>query len=446
MKSIIKLLLLVFTLTSNNVTAQQKSLSLEDALAIGKENNKALQAKMLDTKSASEVTKIARSNMLPTVSASGSYSYYFDRQATFLPGAFTGNESEPVVDVAVGGKNAFNTYLSLNQPIVSEAARRQIKGARINEAIQDLQVKDERGNLTLDVTLTYYKTLLVRESIALNKQSLNRNQRSLEDSRSLLLQGKSLKIDTLRNFIVVENLKTTINYLENQHNVLLIQLRQLLGMNDETMLLLTDSLSYNNEERYFATVQTLYQEAVQNRPDLQTKKLEVELNKNYLSRSRAERLPTLALVGAYQIQAQSDDRSFASYRWPKTSFIGLQASVPIFAGNKANSRIRYSSIQLQKSQLLLDDATEKAKTEVVTLENNLKEIFQRLAIHERTVEAAEINYRIVNDRYRNGLSSRLELSDAELALTEAKTNQLNSVFNVKVAKLQLDKALGLLQY
>ena len=62
----------------------------------------------------------------------------------------------------------------------------------------------------------------------------------------------------------------------------------------------------------------------------------------------------------------------------------------------------------------------------------------------RTVQAAHMNFKILDDRYKNGLSSRLELSDAELALTEAKMNQLQLTFNLKIAKLQLDKALGIL--
>ena len=90
------------------------------------------------------------------------------------------------------------------------------------------------------------------------------------------------------------------------------------------------------------------------------------------------------------------------------------------------------------------DAMEKAKTEVAGLESKLKEVLQRLTVFERTVEAAEMNYRIVNDRYKNGLSSRLEITDAELSLTEAKMNQLHAVYNVRMAKLEMDKALGLL--
>jgi outer membrane protein TolC len=198
--------------------------------------------------------------------------------------------------------------------------------------------------------------------------------------------------------------------------------------------------------RFFDAVEKSYQEVFTNRPDLQQKQLNIELSRNLLSQNRAMRLPTISLVGAYQIQAQADNIKFESYRWPKTSFVGLQANIPLFSGNRINSKIRQSTIQLEKSELEYADAKDKTETEIATLENNLKEVFQRLTTQQKTVEAAQMNFNIVNDRYQNGLSSRLELSDAELALTEAKMNQLYSIYNVKIAKLQLDKALGVLQY
>ena len=429
---------------SLNLQAQERKLSIEEALKLARENNKELKIERLESKSAREETILSKASMLPTISANGSYSHYFNKQVIFMPGAFTGNEGEPVVDVAVGGKNVFNTYVSLHQPMISEASRRQVKASRINESMQDLDAKEHSLNLIVKVTATYYQTLLVKESIVLNKQSLVRNLRSLEDSRMLLLQGKSLKVDTLRNFIVVENLNTTISYLENQRDVLLLQLKQLIGIDKDEVLLLTDSLKHDTEVRYFSAVESASTEAIQNRPDIQLKKLNVEMNRNVLSQSKAQRLPTLSLLGMYQIQAQADNKSLDSYRWPRTSFIGLQANIPIFTGNRINSKIRQSDMQLQASQLRLEDATEKAKTELATLQNNLKEILQRLSAQERTVQAAQMNFKILDDRYKNGLSSRLELSDAELALTEAKMNQLQLTFNLKIAKLQLDKALGIL--
>ena len=446
MKNIKTGFLLLFVLAHLNAQGQEKALSLQEALVLARENNKGLKGKMLESESAKIQTQVANAAMLPTVNAFGNYSYYFDRQVIFMPGTLVGNEGEPVVDVAVGGKNAFNTYLSLNQPLVSETARRQIKSARLQEEVELLNVKDHYGDLTMKVTIAYYQALFIQESVRLNKQSLERNLRSLDDSRSLLLQGKSLKIDTLRNYIVVENTKTTVTHLQNQHRVILLQLRQLLGIPDDTSLVLTDSLRHDADERFFAAVRTSHNEAVQNRPDIQLHKMRLKLAESNLSQNRAERLPTLSLVAAYQIQAQSDDRQFDDYRWPKTSFVGLQANIPLFSGNRNNARIRQANVLIQKNQIELEDATEKAKTEIETLEINLKELVAKMSIHERTVQAAEINYRIVSDRYKNGLSSRLELADAELSLTEARLNQLHNVFHVKVAKLQLDKAIGSLQY
>ena len=445
MKNISNWIISVALLTTINLHGQERKLSLDEALNIARENNKALKVEMLEAKSAHEETNVSKGALLPTISASGGYSYYFDRQVIFMPGSFTGNENEPVVDVAVGGKNVFNTYLSVHQPIISEAARRQMKASRINESIEKLDVIEHRADLMVNVTSTYYKALLIQESIELNKQSLARNLRSLAVSRMLLLQGKILKIDTLRNFIITENLRTNAAYLENESKVILLHLQQLLGIGQDERLLLTDSLKHDTEVRHFAAVQSLYDDAIQSRTDIHINKLKVELQRNMLSQSRAQRLPTLSLVGAYQIQAQADDRNFESYRWPRTSFVGIQANLPIFSGNRVNSKVRQSNIQLESSILTLENAIEKANTEIASLQNTLKERFQRLAVQERTVQVAEMNFRIVNDRYKNGLSSRLELSDAELALTEAEMNRLNLIFNLKIAKLQLDKALGLLQ-
>ena len=154
--------------------------------------------------------------------------------------------------------------------------------------------------------------------------------------------------------------------------------------------------------------------------------------------------PTISLIGAYQIQAQADDKSLGAYRWPKTSFLALQANIPIFSGNRINSRIRQSSIQLESSRLQMEDATDRANTEIATLTNNLKGIGKRLSIQERTVQAAVMNFRIVNDQYKNGLSSRLELSDSRTRAYRNKNERVEDNLQCKDRRLQLNKALGIL--
>ena len=149
------------------INAQNKELSLDQAIRLAQENNKSLKIKSYEEQYTKEEITISQANMLPSVNASGNYSYYFDRQVIFMPGAFAGNETEPVVDVAVGGKNAFNTYVTISQPIVNESARRQIKAAKLQNAIAELNTKDYKSNLTLEVSVAYLKILLIQESIRL---------------------------------------------------------------------------------------------------------------------------------------------------------------------------------------------------------------------------------------------------------------------------------------
>lgn len=87
----------------------------------------------------------------------------------------------------------------------------------------------------------------------------------------------------------------------------------------------------------------------------------------------------------------------------------------------------------------------KIETELVSINSNLQEAYKQWAIQQQNVDAAEISYSMMNDRYRYGMGTRLELSDAELALTKAKLNNLQSVYNIKILELQFKKAMGVLQ-
>lgn len=422
---------------------QEMTLSLEQALRLAKENNKTLQVQHMEEKVADASIKEARSAMLPSVSAHGNYSYYFDRQVIFMPGSFTGNESEPVVDVAVGGTNAFSTNVYLQQAIVNEAARKQIKSMKLEAAIQSQETRDMESDLAVRISENYFTIQLLQTSIELHQQSRARNERALADSRSLYHQGKALKVDTLRTYIAVENLNSTISYLNSRLEVHLMQLKNDLGIPSTSIINVSDSLYL--DEAQMAHFISYDDDGLSARPDIQQGRLSINLHKNYLEQSRAMRLPVVSFIGSYQLQAQSDDRRFSEYSWPRTSFVGLQASVPIFTGNKINAKINQSQWRLRQSETNLQNLYDNARTEKAMLENELSEAIKQVTIQQKTVEAATLSYNMISDRYQNGLSSRLELSDAELALTEAKMNQLNSVYRVKITRLKLNKAMGTLQ-
>lgn len=444
--NILNTVTVLLLISSINVThAQNRTLSLTDALEMAKQGNKALQVQVLEEINAKEMIRETKGSLLPSISGNAGYSYYFDRQAIFLPGSFAGTD-RPVQDIGVGGKNAYNAYLSLNQPILAPATHQRLKVSKINEKIENEKTADLKSRVALQVSIRYLNILMMNQQLGLLEQSLQRNIKALQDSRSLFAQGRSLKSDTLRSFISVENLKSSVSYLKNNVEVSGIELKRLIGLEDPTELELTAELELGIEARQseFYQVDEAFQIAETNRNNLNIQKLAIELQQKKLIATQAMLLPQLSLIGQYQVQAQADNMRFDQYAFPRTSFLGLQLTVPVFNGNRTKSQISQAKIKVEQESIRLSDLKDEVKTELASIISKGKEAVTQLDIQETTVKSAELNHQMIDDRFKNGLGSRLELTDAELALTQAKINYLNAVYNLRMLHLELQHTLGLL--
>lgn len=421
-----------------------KSISLPEALLMAAKGNRQLQVQALEEMRQKEVTREIGSRLLPDISAGGNYLYYFNRQVIFLPGSFTGTE-KPVQDVTVGGKHAFSGLISASQPLLDETARRQKKAALYDERVQQEKTESLESRLGEQISVAYLDMLLLQSQMGLQQQSLSRNEKALDDARRLFLQGRGLKADTLRAFIAVENLRALISYLENNLEVSGIQLKRLIGMDDKEAIALSDSLSIGTADAItYNPVQAL-ETALEQRDDIAMQQLAMDKSNVALAIARAGRLPRIAAVGHYQLQAQADNLRPGHYVWPPTSFLGMQATVPVFSGNRTRAQIRQAAIRVKQEAIGLDDLRQSVKSELASLLMQWKEAGKQLDIHKRTVDLAAVSYSMMDDRYRNGLGTRLELTDTELALTQAKVNYLLAVYRYKVIQVQLRRAQGLLK-
>lgn len=429
----------------NGLYAQKNKLTLSDALEMAKEGNKTLQMQMLEEINTKEVTKETKNGFLPSISANAGYSYYINRQVIFLPGSFAGS-TKPVQDITVGGKNVYNAYVSIYQPIIAPNKLQQVKIAKLNEQLESEKTADLSSRVAYNVSLHYLDMLMMNRQLDLLEESLQRNKRALKDSRSLYEQGRGLKSDTLRSSIAVSNLKSSVSYLKSTIDVSAIELKRLIGTDELGEIELTDNLDLGEK----GNVNDLYQidEAIEiaqkNRKELIIQQLSINLQEKKTKIIQAEQLPQLSLVGQYQIQAQEDNMDFGQYVLPRTSYLGVQLTVPVFSGNRIKSQINQSKIKTQQEKIRLDDLNEKVKTELSTILNKQTEGYAQLQIQQNTVELAALNQQMIEDRFKNGLGSRLELTDAELALTQAKISYLNAIYNLRILDLELHFALGLI--
>ncbi len=432
--------------TGSVVHAQQRKLTLTEALEMAKQGNKALQVQILEERYTRELIRESKSNLMPSISANLGYSYYFDRQVIFLPGSFAGT-ANPVEDIAVGGRNVYNGYVSLQQPIVNLGAHRLHQASKINEKIEGEKTADLQSRVALQVSNRYLNVLLMNRQLEVLEQSLDRNNRALKDARSLYAQGTGLKTDTLRSYIAVAHIKSSVSYLKNSIEVSGMELKRLIGWQELETPQLTDELELGMQgsSSEFLQIEEAIQIAENRRKDVNIQKLNIDLQQKRLRAAQGALWPQLALIGQYQLQAQADDLKIEQYAWPQTSFVGLQLNIPIFNGYNTQSKINQAKIKTQQEELRLSDLKEAVKTELATIISKWKEAVNQLDIQETTVRSAELNHQMINERFKNGLSSRLELTDAELALTQSKMNKLQAIYNLRILHIQGQHALGLLE-
>lgn len=436
--------LLLFS-SSNALYAQKHKLTLKAALEMAKEGNKTLQMQLLEELHSKEVLRETKNGFLPSISANAGYSYYFDRQVIFLPGSFAGT-TKPVQDITVGGKNVYNAYLSLYQPIFDTKKQQQIKLANLNEQIEKEKTQDLSSQIAYQVSKHYLAMVLMSHQESLLQESLQRNIKALNDARALYEQGRALKSDTLRSSLAVSNLKSSVSYLKSTIEVAAIELKRILGTDELGEIEVTDELilTENASIKRFYQIDDAISIAQKNRKELILQQLAIHLQEKKKKAIQAEQVPQLSLVGQYQMQAQEDKLDFSQYALPKTSFLGVQLSIPIFSGNRIKSQINQVKIKTQQEEIKLADLKDKVKTELATILSKQTEGYAQLDIQQNTVELAELNQQMIENRFKNGLGSRLELTDAELALTQAKLSYLNALYNLRMLEVDLQFALGLL--
>ncbi len=150
----------------------------------------------------------------------------------------------------------------------------------------------------------------------------------------------------------------------------------------------------------------------------------------------------VSLVGQYQIQSQARKFDFANAYWPSASFAGAQVVLPLFTGYSNQAKIKQAELVQQQSGIRIKEAQQSLKTTVKQVIANLKETHDRMQTQLKVKETALLSYDIVAYRYAKGVTSRLELTDAELALTTAQLNYLEAVFEYLSAGIELARTRG----
>lgn len=418
--------------------------SVGAAVRIGMLKSRRLEVARLERRMGSEKVREAWSAVLPQVSTGFTYTRSLKSSILFFPSStgLGGGSGTGFTAIPISADNSGKATVDLQQSIFNPVAYAGIRSAGLMRKMKDEAYRDAEAEVVSSVRMAYFDALISRDQLRIVRDSIARWEESQRDTRAMYRQGVAADIDTLKAYLSVENLRPDLIQAESRVSNTLTRLKNAMGLDPSVTLVLTDSLSLG-EASYPSELEAAWREALASRPDVRRLELQVQAEREQVGAARAERYPVLSAFGelAYQT-AFDDDTDIASSTWPVSSSVGVQLSLPIFTGYRTSARVEQAKIARLQSMTRLEELKADVLSELEVRLSSLREARRRIEVQSKTIAMAERSYRISRLRFREGVGSRLELTDAELQLGKARTNYLQAVYDCLKTQVDLDRSLG----
>ena len=428
--------------------AQQKELTLKDAIRYALENKAdAEKARLEVTKSEYKIQEV-RANALPSISASGGMVYNPKLQATYIDAstfAFPGmSASNEPIKMEMGQKWSANAEAKLTQVLFNQTVFMGLKAARTTREFYMLNQQLTENEIIEKVAQAYYQVYQTRQTLENIESNLALTEKTANVVKGLNQSGLSKKIDVDRTTVAVNNLKSARQQALNGVQLSENALKYMIGMPMSEVITLP-------KEGFEANYDLAFEKGNSNtRIELQVLEKQKQLLDLNTKVQRAALYPSLALQATYGylsmgpktpiIYGKKDKVYGADY-----SAITLGVNIPIFSGFGTRAKIHQAQIEsqaleatLKDTRLAMDLAYENAHSQ---LTNNLLTIDSQ----KENVKLAEEVLLNTQNNYQQGLASLTDLLEAERSLSDAKNNYTNALLDYKLAEIQLLKSQGKLE-
>jgi outer membrane protein TolC len=306
-----------------------------------------------------------------------------------------------------------------------------------------LELRTVIDNVLFGVRSRFYGVLLARKKIEVAEQSLNLLDEQLKTVRDRFEAGALSKFDLLRAEVAVANGRPPLIRARNGFRIAIEELRQILGFTNRNPGSVAKVPEFLGELAYEPTeieLVSALESARANRAEIQQLfKLEQAAAETFES-ARGGYWPSLAAVGGYVVKKSSADNDLNNTRdgWD----VGVQGRWAIFDGRATAGRVAQARSGLAQSKLLTAEQQLAIDVEVRRAHSALQEAIELVAASKAVAGQAEESVRLAKARFESGTATQLDVLQAQVALTEARTNEVEALYNHTIALASLRKAMG----
>ncbi len=285
-------------------------------------------------------------------------------------------------------------------------------------------------------TTGYFNMLNATNMKALRQESVDRLQAHLDNVIAQYNVGIVARADVLRSEVELANAQQNYITASNQYDVAEATLNNIIGTPLGTTLLLKDRLQYEPYENDMAYC-LAYSE--QHRPELKQAEYAIDSAEAALVVARSGHMPKVYANASNNWGGNGSD-------WPgdddENWSVGVTASMNIFDSGVTWSKIHAAQENLAKAKETQRQIKDNVELEVRTDYLSMREAEKRITTAQVAVASAEEDYHIAVVRYQAGVGTNIDVMDAQEALTQAKTNYYQALYNYNTSKAALNTSMG----
>lgn len=442
-----------------NITFAQKVFSLNQAVDYATRNSPTLEMNELDKVDAEAQIKERLAIGLPKLNGSLGYTYNIQIPQQLVtdfitPALYGVLFQEGLVEpfdlgdpasfpLGFGLNHTVEAGLNLQALIFDGSYLLSIKGAREYRNFVDIQGNQTQYEIKSNVIKAYLPVLVAEK----NKEILDKNianlERSLNETKVIYENGFVEKLDVDRLELSLENLKTERKKVDQVVRVTLNALKFQMGYPVNKEIKVDDDFDKLVAGLVAEKVDIEKEERLSNRPEIAILEKGDALNDLNIRAIKAGYYPSLSGFAVHQ-QSLYRNRLFDSGEsdWIPATFVGLNLNVPIFDGFDKKAKLQRALVSQRKNQIQLKEFKRGVQLQVVNAKINFNNNQQTALNAKKTFELSKRIHETTQIKYREGVGSSVEVMQAEREMFTAQSNYINALYELLVAKTDLDIALG----
>lgn len=432
-------------------------LTLQECLDIALSNNPTIKIADLEIERLDYSKKDVLAQLLPTVAFGANYNRTLAKQVAYMDfdmSSIMGGSGDDIPDtehaaasssnqsegIKMGRDNAWQLGFSASMPLIAPQLWSTLKLSDSQIAQSAEQARASRLDLINQVSTAYYQLLLAYDSKRVIQESYDMAALTYKIYSQQYAVGAASEYDVLRTSVAMKNVEPELLQADIAIRRSRLQLQVLLGTPEWFEFDVAGKLSDYEGTMYSETL-ALESDYSRN-SSLIMNNLQMEALNRSLHIAKMAFIPTLALSASYNWTSSSNGSPFTGLRWSPYSIVGLTLNVPLYQGGSRMNKVKSTRLQMTQLELTRDNLEHSIAMQVALAVDNIKLNVKQIASNSESVGQAERAHNIMEQSFKIGAASYLDLRDAELALTRTRLTYYQSIYNYLIARCDLNLLLG----